>query len=566
MTTRLLAIGLDGATLDLIEPWARAGYLPNMATLMERGSVGRLRSTLPAMTLPAWSTFLTGCNPGQHGLFDFTRRVPGRYAVEFVNATHRREPTYLRRLSDAGLRVAALGIPTTYPPEPINGVVIAGFDSPVTTSRDASFVYPRELHGELRRTVGDFPLTDLQEVRIGPGWHRHALDRLTRAIDGQTRVARYLLNREAWDCFAIVFGATDTVSHHFWAFHDPDSPRFNAAGAAEFGDAIRSIYQRLDCAIGELRSTAGSGADLFIVSDHGFGGTSDKAISINRRLQQAGLFAFNAGPSVAARAASALKRAGLSLLPSVAQQRVFRRLGGVVNALESGARFGHVDWSRTLAYSDELNYFPSVWINLRGREPGGGVDPGDYEAMRDRVIDALGDWIDDETGRRIVQRAHRREDIYSGPMLSEAPDIVLELALDRGYAYAVETAHTPGPGQRRMARSEFIGAKGRSMNGSHRPDGVLIAAGPSIARGARIDSATLADLAPTLLAALEQPTDEMDGRVLRELLVDARAPIVLGWPAADAISLRWSPQPELTYSTAEAAILADRLRALGYIE
>jgi predicted AlkP superfamily phosphohydrolase/phosphomutase len=560
MTTRLLVIGLDGATLDLIEPWACAGYLPNLAALMAQGSVGRLRSTLPAMTLPAWSTFLTGCNPGRHGLFDFTRRAPGRYAVQFVNATHRREPTCLRRLSDAGLRVAALGIPTTYPPEPINGVVIAGFDSPVTTSRDASFVYPRELHGELRRAVGDFPLTDLQETRIGPGWHRHALDRLAQAIDGQTRVARYLLDREAWDCFAIVFGASDTVSHHFWAFHDPNSPRFDAAGAAEFGDAIRSIYQRLDLAVGELRRAAGPDADLFILSDHGFGGTSDKAISINRRLQQAGLFAFNARPPIAARAASALKRAGLSLLPSAAQQRVFRRLGGLVDALESRARFGHVDWPRTLAYSDELNYFPSVWINLRGREPGGIVEPDDYEATRDRVIDALHGWIDDETGRRIVQRAHRREDIYSGPALGDAPDIVLELALDRGYAYAVESARTPGPGQRRLARSEFIGAKGRSMNGSHRPDGVLIAAGPSIARGASIEGATLADLAPTLLAARDLPAGDIDGRVLRELLVDART------PAADIASLRWSPQPELAYSTAEAAVLAGRLRALGYIE
>jgi predicted AlkP superfamily phosphohydrolase/phosphomutase len=565
MTTRLLIIGLDGATLDLIEPWARAGQLPNLAALIRRGSVGRLASTLPAMTLPAWSTFLTGCNPGRHGLFDFTRHVPGRYAVQFVNATHRQEPTFLRRMSDAGLRVAALGIPTTYPPEPINGVMIGGFDSPVSTRRDDSFIYPREVYDELRSTAGEFPLTDLQEVNIGPGWHAQALKKLTQAIDGQARVARHLLEREAWDCFAIVFGASDTVSHHFWAFHDPNSPRRDAAGAARFGGAIRAIYQQLDRAVGELLQSAGADADVFVVSDHGFGGTSDIAISINRYLNQQGLLNFKPRPGASSRAAELLKQAGLRRLPARAQQMLFRRLGAVVDRLESGARFGHIDWPRTLVYSEELNYFPSVWINLLGREPGGVVEPDQYEAVRDRAILALEQWIGEESGEYIVRRAYRREEVYAGPALCEAPDIVLELALDGGYSYAVEAARSPGPSLRRMDASEHIGAKGRSMNGSHRPEGVLIAAGPSIASGAAIHHATLADMAPTLLAMLEQRVDSLDGRILGELFVEPMGHRI-DRAQSDAALFAWSPVSKLVYSNSDAALLAGRLRALGYIE
>jgi predicted AlkP superfamily phosphohydrolase/phosphomutase len=301
-----------------------------------------------------------------------------------------------------------------------------------------------------------------------------------------------------------------------------------------------------------------------IVSDHGFGGTGDRAISINRQLNHSGLLGFKSQPGAASQSARILKQAGLHLVPASVQQHLFRRWGGVVNALESGARFGHIDWSHTLAYSEELNYFPSVWINLRGREPGGIVDPRDYESTRDRVITALYDWVDAESGQPIVARAHRREDLYTGPAVGSAPDIVIELALDRGYSYAVEAARAPGRSIRRLDRSEFIGAKGRSMNGSHRSHGVLIAAGPSIAPGRRIASPSLADLAPSLLALLGLPSDDMDGRVLTELIDGndsghRHAPIEPDW-------LNWAPQPELTYSRADEAVLAGRLRSLGYIE
>ena len=265
----LLILGLDGATLDLVEAWAKAGVLPNFARLIHEGTWGRLASTVPPATFPSWTTFMTGVNPGRHGVFDFARRVQNSYRVHFTNATYRKAPTVWRLLSDAGRRVSVLGLPGTYPPENINGYTISGFDTPVTTRADASFVHPRSFAAEVER-LGGFPFADFQEFRIGAGWQRKAVASLVAGIDRKARLAEQLLTQEAWDCFMLLLGESDTVAHHFWGFHDRGSPRFTAAGAAAFGDPIRTVYEALDRLIGHLRARFPS-AYLLLASDHGFG-------------------------------------------------------------------------------------------------------------------------------------------------------------------------------------------------------------------------------------------------------------------------------------------------------
>lgn len=150
MAMQILLIGLDGATWDLILPWVAEGRLPNLGALLREGSWGTLLSTVPPATFPAWSSFLTGLNPGRHGIFDFTRRKFGTYEVEFVNSTYRRGRSLFRIASEAGKRVGVIGVPATYPPEKVNGFLISGFDAPVATGIDPSFVYPRELFSEIR--------------------------------------------------------------------------------------------------------------------------------------------------------------------------------------------------------------------------------------------------------------------------------------------------------------------------------------------------------------------------------------------------------------------------------
>lgn len=503
----------------------REGRLPHLARLAERGAFMPIASTIPFATFPAWATCVTGVNPGRHGLLDFTEMVPGEYAIRFTNATFRRAPALWSVLSSAGKRVAVLGVPATWPPEKVNGVMVSGFDSPVATAIDASFVYPPELYPEVR----GWKFADFQESRIGPGWHERALPRLLAGIAAKESIALKVLQREPWDFFMVVFGESDTVSHHFWMFHDPESPRHRPGPA----HAIREVYARLDAAVGALIEAAGGDVIVGVVSDHGFGGTGTGVLHLNNWLAERGLIRF------AAARASVLKKAGLRFVPERWRGALFRRMGGLAARAEGRSRFAGIDWNATRAWSEELSYFPSVRVNLRGREPEGQVPQEDYRSFVRDLCAELESWAP-------IAKAWPREELYSGPYVDRAPDIVLELAYENGYAYSCLRARG-GPSFRRIGPEEYAGGKERGMNGSHRPEGVLL-----LSERCRAARAGLEDIAPTVLAALDVPAPPMDGRPL--------------WGAtenAPPANVEVEMQP---YTDEETREIEDRLRALGYFE
>lgn len=549
----LLILGLDGATLDLVEPWAADGTLPNLARLLRQGAWGRLASTIPAATFPSWTSFMTGVNPGRHGVFDFTRRERGEYAVRFVNATYRKAPTIWRLLSDAGRRVSVLGLPGTYPPEPINGYMVSGFDTPVTTRADASFVHPPAFADEVA-AAGGFPFADFQEFSIGPGWHADACRSLCDGIGRKVELARRLLAREPWDCLMLLFGESDTAAHHFWALHDAASPRHDAAQAAALGDPLRTVYAALDQAVGQLIAAAPD-ATVLVVSDHGFGGAGTTAVRLNRWLAQQDLLRF-APRAAASRWAGRLRAAALRLVPEAWQARCFRMAGGAVaNRLESGVRFGGIDWTETRAFSEELNYFPSIWLNVQGRERCGTLPVRDYGSQCEALRSALLDWRDPNTGEPVVARVWQRDEIYRGPCVAMAPDLVLEWANPGGYSYVgVPSYGADGPAVEALDPA-VLGGKLAGMSGSHRPDGLFALCGASVQPG-MVRGAHIADLAPTILAACGVAApDDWDGRPLAALNA---APLAASEAAA------WQ-QPEVDYGDEQSADLQRRLEQLGYL-
>jgi len=551
--TRLLVIGLDGATLDLVRPWAAAGRLPVLSRLMDAGAWGPLRSTIPAASFPAWTSLVTGMNPGRHGVLDFTERVPGTYRVRFVNGSYRRVPALWTRLSAAGRRVAVLTVPATYPPEPVDGVMVSGFDSPLATAIDGSFVHPRAFYRDIRRLVGRVPFADFQEVTTGPGWHTGALARLLDGVERRTKLAAWLLERQRPDALMVVFGESDTVAHHFWRFHDPRSPRH---APSPFAGAIARVYEALDGAVGALLAAAPPDAAVAIVSDHGSGGASDRVVHLNRRLAECGLLGFRRASR--GRLAGLVRAAALRAVPRRLQGALVRRAPAAAGRLEGLHRLAGIEWSRTLAYAEELDYHPSVWLNLRGREPEGVVDPAAYRATRGRVAAALVGWCD-EAGRPVVERVWRREELYAGPFVGRAPDLVLELALVDGYSPSCLRSVGPGPALRRLAPAEHGGGKGRGMNGAHRRDGLFILAGAGVRRAGELGPADIVDVAPTVLALAGEPVPAgLDGRPIAAAL-DAE-PRSAPDPLADtAPALR-------PFDDDETRDLEARLAALGYLE
>ena len=209
---RMLVVGLDGATWDVADPLIAAGRLPNLARIKREGSYAPLNSTTPPMTLPSWSSMLTGCNPGKHGIFDFVQRTGPAWELEFVNASHRRVPTLHRLISDRGGRVASIAVPTTWPPESLNGVVVSGFDSPVSTGIDGTFCHPPQLFAELESRFGGLKFADFQESSIGEGWHAQAKAALLSEVERKERIGCWLLSQERWDCFMLLFGESDSRS------------------------------------------------------------------------------------------------------------------------------------------------------------------------------------------------------------------------------------------------------------------------------------------------------------------------------------------------------------------
>jgi len=548
----LLVIGLDGATLDLVRPWVEAGRLPVLGKLMREGAWGRLRSTIPAATFPAWTSLVTGVNPGRHGVLDFTERIPGTYRVRFVNGSYRQAPAVWTRLSRAGRRVAVVTVPATYPPEPVAGVMVSGFESPLTATIDGSFVHPRSFYPELRRLVGRLPFGDFQQFSPGPGWHERALESLLDGIARRTVLTRALLTRERWDALMVVYGASDTVAHHFWRFHDPCSPR-HVSGP--FADAIGRVYEALDAAVATLVAAAPEHSAVAVVSDHGSGGAGERVVHLNRRLAECGLLAFRR--DTGQRVASLLRAGALRAVPLSLQAPLLRRLTAAAGRVEGMHRLGGIDWGRTLAYSEELDYHPHVWLNLSGREPAGIVAPAAYEATRARVITALADWRDG-TGRPVVRRVWRREEIYRGPFVDRAPDLLLELALVDGYSSSCLPSDGPGPALRPLLAAEYGAGRGRGMNGAHRPEGLFILAGSGIHATGELPTADIVDVLPTLLtlAGMEVPL-ELDGRPVTAAL--AETPRFAADPLAGD-----SPGP-VPFDATETRELAARLAALGYL-
>jgi predicted AlkP superfamily phosphohydrolase/phosphomutase len=562
-------IGWDGATFDLIRPWLAEGKLPTFARLMEAGAHGPLRSTLPPMTFPAWTSFMTGMNPGKHGIYDFTRPRPGRYELEFVNGGQRRAPSFWQLLSQAGRHVVSISLPCTYPPEPINGVMISGFDAPGLGGSgahvDSRGMHPPELYDELLGNVGRHPIDSIVSD-IARGRPEAGLERSLETIHLKAATAKYLLKHKPWDCFMILFGESDGIGHHYWKYADPASPLFEEH-AAGLQDSILKVYQELDRQTAALIELLPDDVNVLMMSDHGFGGIGDWLLYPNCWLREQGFLSFRGRAAHwRSRALEAAKLRAITFLPGWFKHALYRLSPAGLGGFESRVRYTMIDWSKTEAYFEENPYYPVAWVNLKGRQPQGTVVPGrHYEEVRDRLIQRLQAWRHPVTGEAIVEKAYRREEIYSGPCLEEAPDIVVKWGLHQGYNYAY-TLSSKSPSLEwiehidpRNAPKHFPNYTDKS--GTHRDDGILLAWGPDVRAGSIVEGARLIDLAPTLLHMLDVPVPtSMDGRVLEEMLMEAR-PVQHSWePDLD------EKERNGAYTTEDEETIAARLKSLGYLE
>jgi len=556
--TKLLILGLDGATFHLLQPLLDAGHLPTLARLQREGASGPLESTFPPISAAAWSSFATGVNPGKHGVVDFYYPRPGEYTVNTMSGAARTARTLWNLMNDAGLRTITVGEPGTYPPEPVNGCTVAGF---LTPGPDSPYTWPPELKDEIEAVLGGYSIWPDERYRSTPHLDRFAAD-LKAHIDRHTEAALYLMRGRPWDLFALVYLHTDMFQHETWRLVDPAHPAYDAREAARWRDTILDFYSHLDACLGRVLEAAeeACAADgqlhTLVLSDHGFGPAVDFLLMNNWLVEQGYLvlkrtpfsllkrLAFRLGftPLTAFRLASAL---GLGKLR---RQVRWQRGGGWMKRLFLS--LADVDWRRTRAWA--VGSFGQIYLNVAGERPQGCVQSGtEYEALCAEIAAKALQMRHPATGQRLVEQVYRRSELYQGRHLDRTPDLVLRTAEMRTLAFG----HADF-GSNRLVEPV------QGMTGHHRPDGVFVAHGSGVIPGSKLDGASILDVAPTALWLMGQPVPmAFDGQALLRAFEPAW---VAGHPLAETARTTDREADDSAYSSEDEDAIRDRLKGFGY--
>lgn len=489
---KLLVIGVDGATFDVIKPLVEAGQLPNIARLIQNGVHGNLESTIPPITGPAWTTFQTGANPGKHGLFDWLVRGEDTYQLKPINSTFLKQPLW-ETVSQQGGEVGVINVPVTYPPREVNGVLVTGL---LTPSTESDFTWPPDLKNEIEQKVPQYEINPGQ--RFEPTRVDAWLDGLHRMIVKRKELALHLMNTKPWDFFMVHFIATDTVQHRMW-HKIKDDPT---------GNPVANIYKEVDKAAGEILAAMPDDTRVIMLSDHGFGPLHHN-IYLNNWLVKHGYLKLKKNPG------TLFKRLMYKLALTPAN---IYKIMGKFGLLNKGLQLGkeqryslvgkfflsnrNIDWKKTKAYS--YGNIGQIYINTLGREPGGSVAIGDKDAITAEIIAKLKETRNPYTKEPLFDHIYKKEELYKGEKLEDAPEILL---LPRKLeAMAV-------------GASEFVSNKivepSFAFTGGHRMEGIFIASGPGVNKNAGIKDSRIIDLLPTILYSmgLQVPKDS-DGNVL----------------------------------------------------
>jgi predicted AlkP superfamily phosphohydrolase/phosphomutase len=462
--SRVLVIGLDGLSPDLVESWLPE--LPNITALRERGIYGRLESIIQPVTPAAWTAMISGHNPGHFGFTDFTRRQ-GKSPTDFrlVHSGMVRLPTLATLLPQAGRRALMIGVPVSYPPlEIAQGVCVSCFMAP---SLKAGVTFPSALQAELLAQTSSPYLLDVSLAQT-PQIERGELARRLKELDRQRfDIARYLMQSRPWDLLFLVCMGSDRVGHYFMRFQDPLHGRYDAD--ARYRDVIREHYRYCDTRLGELVADAGPETVVMVVSDHGLQRLDGK-VNLNDWLVAHGYLVL---------------REPLAALTPMGK--------------------APVDWERTRAWAH--GYGGQIYLNVQGREPQGCVPPADVDSVLSELEAQLRGLCQPD-GRGMQVETIRRQEIYSGPYADDCPDLFVQWEGLRyttsdllGHSTLVQPVQELGPD-----------------DAAHAPAGFFAMAGPAIPQAGMFAAAHLLDIAPTILdvLGLALPAD-LDGRPLHRV-------------------------------------------------
>ena len=460
---KVALIGLDCAEPSLMfDRWVND--LPNIKRLMEAGTFGELTSSMPPITVPAWSCMAASKDPGTLGIYGFRNRADRSYdKLSIATSLAVKEPRIWDLLTAQGKPSLVVGSPGTYPiVRPIDGCMITSFLTPDTTDPKIAWTHPPTLRREINELVGEY-LVDVRGFRTDN--KKWLLEQIYEMTEKRFKVVRHLITTKPWSLLWMVEMGTDRIHHGFWAQMDPAHHRYVAGN--EFENAIFEYYKYIDGQIGEtlacmdLEKTA-----VWIVSDHG-------------AKCMVGGFRFNQW---------LINEGYLHFKEPVSPNQRFE--------------VGAVDWSKTTAWG-EGGYYGRLFINVEGREPSGQVKQADYESFRNELAAKI-EGLEDHNGKLMGNRCYKPEDIYEC-VNRVAPDLVVIFGELRWRSVGVvgsDSLYT------------FENDTGPD-DANHAQQGLYIFSHPSLPPRGRVDGPTLYDVAPTILTQLGLPVPGgMKGRSL----------------------------------------------------
>jgi predicted AlkP superfamily phosphohydrolase/phosphomutase len=259
---RVFVLGLDGATFDLIDPWIEQGYLPHLKAFMDSGAYGTLNSVIPPMSPPAWSSAITGVNPGKHAMYDWYRRLPNSRSLVSETSRSLRTKAVWTLLSEAGRPVGVINVPLTDPPTKVDGFMISGMPHTEVTG----YTEPPELQATL-----DGYMIDRMGDHLGENNAVELLDKFMRTYRERLKVTLRLMQEKPWDLFWVVFTATDRIQHYYWKFMDENHPKYEPDADPMLKNAIFNLWVEIDEGIGKILEVMPEDATVIVMSDHGFG-------------------------------------------------------------------------------------------------------------------------------------------------------------------------------------------------------------------------------------------------------------------------------------------------------
>ena len=504
MKPKVIVIGLDCGTFKFIKPFAKLGYLPNFSKIMANGVSRILKSTTPPVSPPAWTTFLTGKNPGKHGIFQFVNMDIRDYSFtsnRLINSTIFSGNTFIDLIGDNGLKVGVVKVPFTYPPWEVNGFMIAGEPSPDWTK---AHTYPSSLSNELGRmnlgSSSDFMLYDVDKL----------LEHLKFDCEVRTRITCEMLDKQESDFFMVVYTATDAAVHRLWKYTDPQCPTY-VEKFRKYQNVIRDVYVMVDQCINQVLQKIDNKTTVFFMSDHGATRNPLFYFHINAWLRNLGYLSCNEKSAYHQTVRTKLIKIK-NIMPSrlrhlfmsAIKEKYLKSLSDIETT------FSSFRWPETRAYG--VSIFPTIdgiVLNLKGRQPEGIVEPGnDAECILDEIQEKLSNIRDPQSGEFIVEEIVRRENVYHGEYAEKMPDLIIK--------YKPEFSGGRGTGEKYL--SNVPDANFEFQSGSHDENGIFMAYGPFIKKGAEMDFCHIQDMAPTILYGLGLPIpSDMDGQVILDI-------------------------------------------------